>query len=297
MKHFFVIACLVGLILPVNNAHASAESVFIREGLTTEDSLSEYEFRLMGIAESDAGNGSADFGTVSEYIADWDWGLVFLKDVLGGDLDLRLRTALTILDDGGGVDLPSQLAYITANIGWVAGNREELSFELRAAPGIYSDLEEISGEALDVPFSLAFRKVLDSELAAILGLQIRPGFTDQVMPLAGVIWDPSEPIRVAICLPESRVTWEPSSAFRAYLGFEWENMSYALHDDYEQVTLEDFLLSLGMAVDVGAAAGLELEVGKVMNRTIEFDEAGSFSTDQLEVDSATFVRFGLFGPM
>lgn len=295
-KSILALMCLV-LCLPLSRAHAAAESVFIREGLTTEDTLSEYEFRLMGTKESAIGNGSEDFGKLSEYVADWDWGLVYLKDILGGEVDVRLRSSLTFLDDGGDIDLPGQVAYITADTGLVLGNKEDLSFELRVAPGIYSDLEEFSTEALEVPFSLAFRKVLDSELAALLGLQVRPGFTDQVMPLAGLIWDPSEPVRVALCIPESRATWQPSSAFRTYVGFEWENTSYDLRGDNEQLTLEDFLLSAGIAVDVGANAGLEFEIGKIMNRTIEFDEAGSFSTDQLHVDYATYIRVGLFGPM
>jgi hypothetical protein len=298
MKKIIRITSFLILFAGLQDARASAQSLFIREGLTTEDTLPEYEFRFMGTKEVAVGNGAKDFGTVSEYVADLDWGLVYLQDVLGGNVDLRLRSALTLLDDGGKkLDLPGQVAYVTADTGWVLGNTEDVSFELRAAPGIYSDLEEFSTEALGIPFSMAFHKMIDPELAAILGLQVRPGFLDPIMPIAGVIWDPAEPVRLAFCLPESRATWQPSGSFRTYVGFEWENTTYDLSGDNEEMTMDDFLLSAGLAVDVGLDAGLEFEIGKMMNRTIDFGDAGSSGADQLDLDSATYLRLGLFGPL
>lgn len=293
MSPFRWIVTLVLLIVATGDARSGLRSAFVGEGLTTEDVPPEFEFRVWGSSEADVDGG----GTLATYAGDADWAFAFLDATLGGALEFRLRSGLTILDDSAGVDLPGQLVYLAADVGWIAGNKESLSFELRLDPGVYSDVEDFDAEALDFPFSLAFRQVLDADLIALLGLQIRPGFPDQVMPIAGVIWDPSEPVLVTLCLPESRVIWHPVQALRLYAGAEWSNMGYDLNDDEGTLTLEEILLALGVGFDFGSDVGLELEWGRLLEREIEIEDDGGDGRSDINIDSATFIRFGFFGPL
>jgi hypothetical protein len=258
------------------------------------DDLSDpaYEFDVGYLTrqdfEDDDGSGMMELGA--------RWHFAYFRNVLYGDVDCTLRARSTAFLHSSDLDLPSQVARLGVDAGWTHRFADGLAFQLRAAPGIYSDLEELGSDAFFFPFSWAVIRAFSPALSGIVGLDIRPGFDREIMPRIGLAWEPGHSWRAEARLPESSLTWFVTPDWSTRAGFEWMSMSYALEDGRDLLTLEDFRLSWELTYRLPEQIQVSARLGYAFGRDLVFDDVGPKEAASIDIDSGTFVRFALGGP-
>jgi hypothetical protein len=255
-----------------------------------------YEFRLTVIPESGfAGYGDSGF---LEIAADWD--VAYFRGVALGDVEMNLRSKLTLLTDSARLELPDQVAMVAADIAWTGRYEGGYGVQARVKPGIYSDIEELGLDALAFPFSGTFIYAFDPAVSGMIGLEIRPGFERLVMPILGVAWEIRSDLRLEAGLPRTRLQYYAAQGWSTHLGFDWENVSYELREkgsfDRKQMTLEDYRLYWGLTRRVSDQMQLTFELGRAFERSVEFEAPPPGQPGDIAVDEAVYLKAALGGP-
>jgi len=226
--------------------------------------------------------------------------IAYYRDVLMGDIDVDVGLALSLFPDSAGLQFPDQLMWLAADAGWTWRYVNGAALQVRVAPGIYSDAEEISSSAFSMPLSVAGVYIFNSSLSGTAGLQLRPGWELAAMPIVGVAWEISNQVRLEAMLPESRLVVAVDDLLQLHAGFAWNNTTYAIKEkgsyDRKHVTLEDYRTSVGATYLLVDELHLVGELGYVYKREVEFDRVPSGSSNDASIDSTPYVRFGIAGP-
>lgn len=228
-------------------------------------------------------------------LMEWDiqTDLLYFREVLLGDLDVRLRFQSAIPLNGGGLKLPDQLLAVSIDNRWTWRYVNDTAFQWRFEPGFYSALESLSLESLAMPMTFTGIKTIDSTLSAVAGISLRLGFERVFMPVAGVAWQPAPGFRLEALVPESRVIYYVRQAWAVHARWAWESMTYQLPDDRhdrKRVTFESQRLALGLTHEVNPEFRIGGEFGLLSGREIEFGRGGKG-----DVDSALYLRVGIGG--
>ncbi len=255
-----------------------------------------YEVGLSLTPSSDIGeSGSSAF---VELDARWDFA--YFRDVLYGDLDLGLDFSGILVTDSAGLQLPDQLVRLNVDAGLAWRYVGGTALQFRMKPGIYSDFEEVSADALACPASLALVQSFDPTVSGILGLELRPSFETKIMPLVGVAWQPVDMLRVEAGLPRSRLSCVFNSAWSGHLGFEWSNISYQLREkgnfDRKRLEVEDFRFTIGATRLLSDALQVTAELGHLFDRQLEFRYTAEDLPRKVEVEDSIYLRVGVGGP-
>lgn len=228
------------------------------------------------------------------------WQMAYFQNVLESDVDLNLDYDLTIFTDSADVHLPDQLGAFVLDSGATWRFMNGSSFEGRAKPGFYSDLEELDLDALYMPFSGVVRTPFTPVLSGMVGLEIRPGFERIVMPVVGLGWEIAPRLLLKAGVPETRLTYYTAAYITPYVGLDWNDTTYALHEekpfDREEITVEDWRAFAGVAWHITAEMQLAVELGDVFSRDFEFSHSESTVNRELSVDDAWFLRAAVRGP-
>ncbi len=228
-------------------------------------------------------------------LMEWDGqsDMLYFRDVLLGDLDIRLQFQSSVPLNGGGLSLPDQLLAVGFDNRWTWRYVNGTAFQWRFEPGFYSALDSLSLQSLAMPMTFTGIKTLDSSLAAVAGMALRLEFERVFMPVAGIVWQPTPGLRLEALIPESRVVYHVQPGWVVHARWAWESMSYQLpddRDDRKRVTLESQRLALGLTREVTPEFRIAGELGILNGREIEFGRGGT-----ADVDPAAYVRVGIGG--
>ena len=231
---------------------------------------------------------------------DADYELGYYRDVFTGDIDLNVDLDLTILPDSARLDLPDQLIALALDVGWTWRYLNGSAIQVRIAPGIYSDFEEFGGSAFSIPMSIAGIYALNNNLSGIAGLQFRPSWELEVMPIVGAVWEISDQARLEAMLPESKLTVIVDDLCQVFGGIAWNNTSYAIRDqsayDRKQITFEDWRTKIGAIYLYSDGIHLVGELGYVFNREVKFERVSAGDDRSINIDSTPYIRIGIAGP-
>ncbi len=239
------------------------------------------------------------YGSTDTFELGADWEFAYFYDVLASDIDLNLRVHTTMFLDSGDIQLPDQVVKLYLDMGWTWRNGAN-AIQARVKPGLYSDIEEMGGSTFFLPFSIAGIRAFAPTISGIAGLEIRPSFERNLLPCAGIEWQIHDTLNLQAQLPESRLEWRINDEWRAALGFLWESTDYALREkstfDRKQMTLEYSKAGLNVTHLTGDGFYVGMEIGRVFDRTIEFQEPGIFNDVELvdtdiDMTDATYVSF------
>ncbi len=228
-------------------------------------------------------------------LMEWDvqTDLLYFREVLLGDLDVRLQLQSAIPLSDGGLMLPDQLLVVAFDNRWTWRYVNDMAFQWRFEPGFYSALDSLSLDSLAMPMTFTGIKTLDSNLSAVAGIALRLEFERVFMPVAGVVWQPSPIFRLEALLPESRLVYHMLPEWAVHARWAWESMTYQMpddRDDRKRVTFESILMAIGLTYEINPEFRISGEFGLVNGREIEFGRGGT-----ADVDPAAYLRVGVGG--
>lgn len=214
------------------------------------------------------------------------------RDVLGGDVSLKLNPRFTIFtEDGQYKVLPALLLDVPLEFQWVWRFVNAWSFEFGAKPGIYSDFEAMGFDMFGLPLSACLYYAMIPELSFRAGVEARPGWDRIVMPLVGIAWEPNDIFRLEVGLPQTLIDIRLGRV-GLYGKAEWLNSTFnASGKDYhpDEITIDFWRVGAGLSFHFTEEVSAAFELGSIVNRTIEAE--GGYGTDELDLDNTFYFGF------
>ncbi|MBO7299282.1 MAG: hypothetical protein J6V41_05680 [Kiritimatiellae bacterium] len=183
--------------------------------------------------------------------------------------------------------LPDALiaAGLDLGIWWRFSNG--FSWELRGAPGVYSD---ITDPVFSCTATLNLHYSFSENISLIAGAIYRPKWDMEFFPNIGFIWQPSDQFRVHAALPESRIDLFPRGIVNLFATFTWDNITYWLDKNdtlSDTVTFDAFRASVGATITLLNDLELTAELGTHLKHELKYEINGE---DTIELDEASFIR-------
>jgi len=201
----------------------------------------------------------------------------------------------------GGDPIPDTLQQTSLNIGFDVELSDKWIMRIEAAPGIYSDLEDISITDFNVPVIVGFSYIVDANLQWVFGISADFRRDIPVLPGAGVRWQFADDWVLNFIFPKPRLEYSFDPAWTVYVGGEVKGGSYAYGKregtrigqpqlDNEIVEFMEARLGGGLEYKINPAVGIHAEGGAVVFRQFNFED------DDLTVHAsqpAPYVSIGL----
>lgn len=210
---------------------------------------------------------------------------------LRGDAYLHLGLAYDRFDFGStGAPVPNHLQSLAGVVGIDIMRGSDVGAFLQVRPGFYGQ-NDFDISSFDIPITLGRVFVLQPDkLYVFVGAYaafLRGG--SPVLPLAGVVWMPTENFRVLGVLPEPRLVYSPSKNLDLYLGGEIAGGSYRTDTNNgitprklsgAQVDFSDYRAGVGVACNLKQNLSLDFGAGYSIQRHFAFHRAGeNYRTD------------------
>lgn len=259
-----------------------------------------YQVSLAYIPESRFNGQAKEYGKSAFLEINAAWDFAYFRDIALGDVDLNLRMGSILFLDSAGLQLPDQVAKIALDAGWTWRYPQGMALQVRAMPGIYSDIEAVNTDIIFMPVSCSVVRSFNPQLSGIAGLELRLGFDRKIMPIIGVEWEINDMMRLKARLPESRFIYFIDRDWSTHLGLDWQNTSFSLREkssyDRKRLTVEDFRGYWGLTRRISDQLQFTGELGWVFDRSVEFKKEVNGQDSDIDIDSTMFVRFALGGP-
>jgi len=230
-----------------------------------------------------------------------------LKTVLGFPFPSRRSPlvvtpgfAVSYLEEPTGADLPARVYEATVQFRWWKRFTPRFGIDFAVTPGVFSDFDQSSDEALRTPGHIAARFEWTPNLNVVLGAAYLDRDDVSVLPIGGLVWTPHDDLRLELVAPRPRIArrlyWGSACTEEvedwAYVAGEFGGGTWAIRratgvDDV--LTYRDFRVLLGL--ERKALGGLDgrLEIGYVFGRELQF--AGG--APDIEPEDTVMVRAGL----
>ncbi len=219
--------------------------------------------------------------------------LFYFRDVLLGDMELRVNMQSTFPLNGGGLRLPDHLLALSIPLSWTWRYVNDTALRLHVQPGFYSEIKSLGGDALSIPTGLLFVRTMNPTFTAIAGLTIRPRFERPVMPTAGIIWQPLDSLHLQGTVPAGRLTYYFIPKWSCELSWDWFSMTYLLPDDSRNrrnVTLEESRFELAVTREFSPELRIRAGLGLAGGRSISFHREGESA-----INHSMFISIGAGG--
>ncbi len=248
-----------------------------------------YAIGLAYVSETEFG----PYGATDMAEADIEFRLFRFDEFLWGSFDAWVDAhAIGFIENPDMGALPDAVIDAALDIGMTWRFVNGWSTEVRAAPGLYSDVAE---PAFSIPLTLNFYYAVNPDLSIKLGGTVRPGWDIPFMPNVGVAWQPADVLRIEAMLPKSAVTLFPGYIASVFGTFEWRNVTYALADEPgtpEDMTLDDMLVTAGAALCPFGDYRIVGEYGVFLQRELSADVEENAAID---LSKESFIRVMIKG--
>ncbi|WP_169980463.1 DUF6268 family outer membrane beta-barrel protein [Tautonia rosea] len=170
-----------------------------------------------------------------------------------------------------GPDLPEQVYALTTDFQLEQPLSRKFSITIGATPGLYTDWENLSGEAVRVPARLFGSYIYSPKLILIGGVVYTAQPEIPIIPAAGLIWKPSETWRVDLIAPRPRIVYRWSEQLQLYGQFAFDSSTYAIQSAGRNDLLEyrDFRVAMGAEWTTTQKMRLFGEVGAAFARDLD----------------------------
>ena len=220
--------------------------------------------------------------------------------LLSGKIFLRLGLSYERFDfSETEAPVPEQLWSVAGLVGleYLVGNDAGAFLYLR--PGYYTE-DHIGSSSFDIPTTLGRIFVLQQDRLYLLlgatGAGLRGEFP--VLPIAGLIWRPSDQWNFFLVPPEPRITYSPVKNVAFYAGGQLVGSSFRTDRDPNifpqklsnaQVDYTEYRAGAGVDFRCSDAISVNIGGGYAIQRRFNFERAG----EEFEAEPAPYVRVGL----
>ncbi len=189
-----------------------------------------------------------------------------------------------------GPQLPEQVYALTTDFQVEQPLSRKLSLTVGATPGLYTDWENLSSEAVRVPGRIFLSYMKSPKLILIGGVVYTAQPELPIIPAAGLIWIPSEKWRLELIAPRPRLVYRANERLQLYGQFSFDSSTYAIHAAGRDDLLEyrDFRVSMGTEWTTKQKLRLYGEVGAAFARDLDL----MFQPDNT-IDPGLFLRAGV----
>jgi hypothetical protein len=248
------------------------------------------------VFESDLNHGGS-FGKQSELQNEFEYGH---RLRLTGNLFLHLGLSYNRYDFGStAAPVPNHLQSMAGVIGvdYMQGTEVGAFFQLR--PGFYTQ-SDVGISSFDVPITLGRIFVVKEKKFYVFGGAyasfLRGG--SPVLPLAGIIWIPSDNLRLLGLLPTPRLIYSPTKKIDLWVGGELVGGSFRTdrNDNIQPaklngttVNFSDYRAAVGFVYTMSDSFKVNLDAGCSVQRQFDFGRAG----ETYRTDPSPYVRLQL----
>jgi hypothetical protein len=196
------------------------------------------------------------------------------------------------------VDLPGSVYRFASDFELSTPANNPWSLQLGFTPAFVSDLE---ASADDDAWNFDGRAVVFVKTApavtVAIGAQYLDRVDDQIIPYAGIIWNPNSQWEARLMYPKARVSYLLGSNGQAatwlYGSLEYNIEAYqigleGLDGSNEKIQIEDYRAMLGLRTDDGNVAAF-IEAGYVFDRRVDF----AHGTPGFDISPGFISRIGL----
>jgi hypothetical protein len=208
-----------------------------------------------------------------------------------------------MLDGPAAPFLPSQLYDASIMFLHILRFSEKFSLQIGATPGVHSDFEKSSDEAVRVPGRLVGVWEPNDKTQWVLGVLYLDRDDVRYLPAVGVMWYPDDDSIYELLFPRPRIAhrlvYAGDVEWWGYVAGEFGGGTYAYLDPTisggSVLTLSDWRVLLGLERRVTGGLNSRIEVGYVFNRKVDFanNDPDVPAQPTYEPGSTLLVRGGL----
>ena len=288
-KNCPAISCCILFAATFARAGTEANTEAVADTTQTSEAVPLDLFKIESgyVFKSDLNHGGS-FGKQDELQNNFEYGH---RIQLAGNYYLHLGLSYDRYDFGNtSAPVPDHLQSIAGVFGVEYMHGSDVGAFLQVRPGFYFQ-NEIGLSSFDVPITLGRIFVVKEKKLYIMGGAyasfLRGGFP--VLPLVGVIWIPSDHIRLMAVFPEPQLVYSVSNNLNIWIGGEFAGGSYRTdrNDSIRptklsgaQVNFSDYRAGAGLTYTVSKSLSLEVGAGYSLQRQFDFARAGeTYRTD------------------
>ena len=187
------------------------------------------------------------------------------------------RAAAHLIDGPQVTDLPGQLYDFSFEAVAMIPATEQVFFQLAIAPSFFSDLQNTSNGAFRLPGRLLGFWKYSETLMFNAGVFYLDRDDVKWLPVAGIVWNYSDDLKLELMAPRPRIAWRFSHAdcdeHWAYVVGEFGGGTWAVQRASgvnDVATLQDYKLMLGVERKWDTVKSWWVEAGYVFNRRVEY---------------------------
>jgi hypothetical protein len=208
---------------------------------------------------------------------------------------------LHFLDRPANLDLPPRLHDLAIDFHVFRVIDNQWIADFAVTPGVFADDHSFdSDEALRVNGRAVGVYAPNIDLKWVLGVTYVNGGWAKVVPVAGVIYTPTDDVAYELVFPQPRVAWRlPNSPIPGrderwfYIKAEYGNAAWAFQQDdgtEDVLASRDYRFIAGLERKIVGGLSRRVELGWVFNRDIKI---ASISGDDIDMGDTILVRAGL----
>ena len=289
------ICCGILFVATLARAGTEANTEVVADATQTSEAVPLDLFKIESgyVFKSDLNHGGS-FGKQEELQTNFEYGH---RIQLAGNYYLHLGLSYDRYDFGStSAPVPDHLQSIAGVFGVEYMHGSDVGAFLQVRPGFYFQ-NEIGLSSFDVPITLGRIFVVKEKKLYIMGGAyasfLRGRFP--AVPLAGVIWIPSDHVRLMAVLPHPRLIYSPTDKLDLWVGGEIVAGSYRTDQNNNilpkklngaQVNFGDYRAGVGLTYTVSKSLSLEVDAGYSVQRQFDFARAG----ETYRTDPSPYVR-------
>ena len=196
-------------------------------------------------------------------------------------------------------DLPSQLYDAYVQFRWMYRWNPAIATDFAVTPGVYSDFEQGTDEAIRLPGHGALLWTWTPQWQALVGCAYLDRLENNILPIGGLIWTPNDDVKYEMVLPQPklahRVRWSGACTDDTqdwiYLAGEFGGSMWAVgraDGSTTRMDYRDWRLLLGIQRKAIGRLDYRFELGYVFDRRFLYDT----SPVEYEPDDTFMVRIG-----
>ena len=296
----FAALILLGFAVSLNQAHAGEQTYSATSTSTSVEEETALDIIRLDSSYVFASELDNDFGPSTDQDVLQNIFEYSHRFRLAGRIYLRTGVGYERFDFGEtAAPVPEHLHSISAFVGleYMVGN--DIGAFLYLRPGFYTE-DDIGMSSFDMPVTLGRVFVLQPDRLYVLvgatGAGLRGEFP--VLPIAGLIWKPTDRWNFFLVPPEPRISYSISDKLDVFVNGQLVGGAFRTDRDDDiqpsrlsnaQVDYTEYRAGLGMEIRCSSAVAISLNGGYAFQRRFNFERAGY----EFESDGAPFVRAAL----